>query len=144
MSDANKALLRRWVDEGFNKGNVGIVDELYDAEVVYRGASLAELRGVEALKAMIASFLAAFPGSRLTIEEQVAEGDSVVTRCSFVGTQEGEFMGVAPTGRQVRTSGVVFDRIAGGKIVEEWELIDIYGMLRQLGAVPQAKGEAAG
>lgn len=84
----------------------------------------------------MASLLAAFPDGRWTIEDQVAEGDKVVTRFSFTGTHQGEFMGIAPTGKRVTTSGMVIDRIVEGKIVEEREEWDALGMMQQLGAVP--------
>jgi predicted ester cyclase len=86
----------------------------------------------------MASLLAAFPDGRWTIEDQVAEGDKVVTRWSFTGTHQGELMGIAPTGKQVTTSGMVIDRIVEGKIVEEREEWDTLGMMQQMGAAPQS------
>lgn len=133
MSEENKALLRRWMEE-INKGSLALFDELY-ADCVYYSPATGELKR-EALKQFMASLLAAFPDGRWTVEDQVAEGDKVVTRWSFIGIHQGELMGVAPTGKQVTTSGMTIDRIVEGKVVEEREEWDTLGMMQQMGAVP--------
>ncbi len=139
MSEENKALLRRFIED-LSEGSLALFDELY-TNCVYHSPLTGELKG-EALKKFIASILAAFPDRRFTIEDQVAETDKVVTRYSFVGTHQGEIMGIAPTGKRVTFSGMVIDRIVEGKIVEEREEWDTLGMMQQLGAVPSlAKGE---
>jgi len=130
---ANKALLRRWI-EGVNKGNLALFDEVY-GDCVYNSPATGELKR-EALRQFMASLLAAFPDGRWTVEDQVAEGDKVVTRWSFTGTHQGELVGLAPTGKQVTTSGMVIDRIVEGKVVEEWEEWDTLGMTRQMSATP--------
>lgn len=134
MSEENKALLRRWIEE-INKGSLALFDELYP-DCVYYAPATGELKR-EALKQFMVSLLAAFPDGRWTVEDQVAEGDKVATRWSFTGTHQGEFMGMAPTGKRVTTSGMVIDRIADGKIVEEREEWDTLGWMQQLGAAPQ-------
>jgi steroid delta-isomerase-like uncharacterized protein len=140
MSEENKALLRRWIEEGYNKRNLALFDEFY-ADCVYYSPATGELRG-EASKQFVASVFAAFPDLRLTIEDQVAEGDKVVTRWSLTGTHQGHFMGIAPTGKQFTISGMGIDRILEGKIVEEREEWDTLGFFQQLGAVPPiAKAE---
>jgi predicted ester cyclase len=117
-------------------------DELYP-DCVYRAPAVRELRG-EAYKQFLTSVLAGFPDGRWTVEDQVAEGDKVVTRWSFTGIHRGNVMGIAPTGKQVTTSGVMIDRIIGGKIAEEWEEYDSLGMMQQLDAEPAiAKDKAA-
>ena len=73
--------------------------------------------------------------SQLHAKDQIAEGDKVVTRWSFTGIHRGNLMGIAPTGKQVTSSGVMIDRVVGGKITEEWEEYDALGMMQQLGAV---------
>jgi steroid delta-isomerase-like uncharacterized protein len=140
MSEENKALVRRVFEEGCNKRNVALYDELIP-DCVYRGPLVGELRG-EAYRQFLASVHAAFPDGRWTIKDQVAEGDKVVTRWSFTGTHQAELMGLAPTGKQVTISGILIDRIVEGKIVEEWEEYDTLGMMQQLGALPPlAKAE---
>jgi predicted ester cyclase len=128
MCEANKALVRRVIEELFTKHNVELIDEFFP-DCVYRAPAVGELRGE-------ASVLAAFPDGRWTVEDQLAEGDKVVTRWSFTGIHRGNLMGIAPTGKQVTTSGVMIDRIVGGKIAEEWEEYDALGMMQQLDAVP--------
>jgi steroid delta-isomerase-like uncharacterized protein len=81
----------------------------------------------------------AFPDVQLSIEDQVAEGDKVVTRWIGRGTHQGELMGVAPTGNQVRVDGMTISRIEDGKIIEEWEIYDALGMMQQLGAIPSTE-----
>ena len=135
-TEANKALLQRVFEEGCNKHNLALFDELIP-DCVYRGPGVGELRG-EAYRQFLASVHAAFPDGHWTIEDQVAEGDKVVTRWRFTGTHQAEIMGLAPTGKQTTISGVLIDRIVEGKIVEEWEEYDTLGMMQQLGAMPQA------
>ena len=134
MCEANKVLLRRVIEELFNKHNVALIDELYP-DCIFRAPAVGELRG-EAYRQFLTSVLAAFPDGRWTVEDQVREGEKVVTRWSFTGNHRGELMGIAPTGKQVITSGVMIDRIVGGKIAEEWEEWDTLGMMQQLGAIP--------
>lgn len=78
----------------------------------------------------------AFPDFHLVIEDQIAEGDKVGTRVTFHGTHQGEFRGIAPTGKQIEYSGVAIDRIVGGKAVEMWHLANQLALLQQVGATP--------
>ena len=133
-SEANKALLQRWCEEGFNKGNVALADELYDADVVYHEPSAGEIRGLEDLKQFVSSWLSAFPDARLTIEEQVAEGDRVATRWTLVGTHHGDFRGIPATGKHVKMSAMYLYRMANGKVVEIRAMVDSRSLLLQLGA----------
>ena len=132
MSETNKALVRRAIEEVFNNRNLALFDEFF-ADCVYRSPVVGELRA-EAYRQFLTSVISAFPDGRWTIEDQVAEGDKVVTRWTFIGTHQKEIMGVAPTGRQMRLSGMMMDHIVGGKIAEEWEEYDNLGMMQQLGA----------
>jgi len=134
MCEANKALARRVIEELFTQHNVALIDELFP-DCVYRAPAVGELRG-EAYRQFLTSVLAAFPDGRWIVEDQVAEGDKVVTRWSFTGIHQGTLMGISPTGKHVTASGVMIDRIVGGKIAEEWEEYDAFGMMQQLGVVP--------
>lgn len=141
-TEANKALMRRWIKEGHNNRNLSVADELYDPAFVWHLAPVGEIRGTEALKQLIKSLHTAFPDWHITVEELVAESDKVTTHWRATGTHQGEFMGVAPTGKQVTTSGILIGRIAGGKFVEAWEVWDAHGFFEQLGAIPPlAKAE---
>ena len=94
------------------------------------------MRGPEGAKETAKMYRNAFPDVQLSIEDQVAEGDKVVTRWIGSGTHQGEMMGIAPTGNQVRVDGMTISRIEDGKIVEEWEIYDALGMMQQLEAIP--------
>ena len=78
----------------------------------------------------------AFPDHHLTILDQIAEGDKVVTRVTFHGTHQGPFNGIAATGKQVEWSGIAMDRIADGKVVEMWHVQNTAGLMQQIGAPP--------
>jgi len=137
MNEVNKAVLRRVLDEGINKHDNAVIAELYP-NCVYHSPATGDLKG-DAYKQFVASLFVAFPNGRWTIEDQLAEGDKVMTRWTFTGTHKGMFMGFAPTGRNVAITGVCIDRIVNGKIVEEWEEWDSLGMMRQLGLVSELK-----
>ena len=143
MSEVNKALVRRGIEETVNKGNFSVVDEILSTDYVYREPTVGEKRGRAGFRELVTMYRNAFPDVKLTIDEQIAEGDKVVTRWSATGTHRGELFGTAPTGKQVRVQGIIVSRIANGKIVEETEVYDALGMLRQLGAVPAAVAKAA-
>jgi predicted ester cyclase len=143
MSHFNKAIVRRALEEGINRHNIGVIAELYP-NCVYHSPATGDLRG-EAYKQFVASLFVAFPDGQWTIEDQLAEGEEVMTRWTFVGTHRGMFKGIAPTGRKLAITGIVIDRIVNGRIVEEWEEWDSLGMMRQLGVVPEIKvGELVG
>lgn len=141
MSEANTALVRRVIEEGFNAHNVAIFAELYE-DCIYHSSAVGELRG-KAYIDFMASMFKAFPDGRMTIEDQLADGDKVVTRWTFVGTHRAEFMGVAPTSKRITGTGMAISRIVGGQIVEEWEEVDFLGMLRQVGALTAHIGAVA-
>jgi predicted ester cyclase len=106
----------------------------------YVGHDAAEpepIRGPEGAKENIRKYQAGFPDGALTVDHQIAEGDTVATRWTGRGTQTGEIAGIAPTGKQVTVTGLTISRLEGGKIVEEWTVWDTLGMLVQLGAVPE-------
>ena len=136
--EENKALLRRSVEEVFSaQGNVDVADEIFVPDYVgMNPTEPQDVRGPEGVKELANMYRSAFPGVRLIIEEQVAEGDKVVTRWIAYGTHQGEMMGIAPTGNQVRVEGITISHIQEGKIVQEWELFDTLGLMQQLGAIP--------
>jgi predicted ester cyclase len=138
MSEENKALIRRMLEEGMNMRNLALLDELLDPGYVYHGVVEGEIKGVEAMKQFLTSLYAVWPDVQHVIQEQVAEGDKVVTRFKSIGTSQVEFMGIAPSGKQVTVDEVSISRIAGGRIVEDWNTWDFLGLLRQLGAAPQS------
>ena len=135
-SEQNKTIVRRALEEPWT-GNLDVVDELIASDYIGHDPATPEpLRGPEGVKQFIATYLAAFPDARITVEEQLAEGDLVATRWSGRGTHEGELMGIEPTGKQATVSGLTISRLQGGKIVEEFQNWDTFGLMQQLGAVP--------
>jgi len=134
MSEANKAHIRRVIEEVYNRGDLGVVDEVAASDLVIH-ASSQDIWGREGAKQHVAQLRAGFPDLCFTIEDQIAEGDRVVTRWSARGTHKGTFQGVPATGRQVRLVGADIDRIIGGKVVECWAHVDELGLMRQLGVV---------
>jgi steroid delta-isomerase-like uncharacterized protein len=137
MSEENKALVRRWFEELFNEGNLEVADEIFASNNIPHDPSLPNLPlGPEGAKQLVNLYRSAFPDVRLTIEDELADGDKVVTRWVGRGTHQGVLMGVAPTGEQVETTGISIWRIEEGKIVESWANYDTLGMLQQVGALP--------
>ncbi|MFQ5901607.1 MAG: ester cyclase [Thermodesulfobacteriota bacterium] len=135
--EENKAIMRRWYEEVLNKGNLAVVDELIATDCVDHNPLAPELpAGLEGVKQGFTMFRTAFPDVRVTVEDMIAEGDKVVSRLTLRGTHKGEFMGIAPAGKQVTVASIDIVRIAGGKMVEHWDVIDELSMMQQLGVVP--------
>ncbi len=133
--EENKAVVRRAIGEATNGRNLSVFDEIVSPSFVDHEAG-PEPSGPEGEKRLLSMMLAAFPDWHLTIEDQIAEGDKVVTRLRARGTHRGEFRGIAPTGRRVTVAAINIARLDGGKIVESWGNSDALGMMRQLGAIP--------
>jgi steroid delta-isomerase-like uncharacterized protein len=142
-AEDNKALIRRYFENAWNKHNPAVVDEIYAADFVDRGPDIPGIAHTrDGLKQFMGMYLRGFPDANITVEDQLVEGDKVVTRWTGRGTQTGELMEMPPSGKKVVVPGIQIDRFSGGKIVEEWTLFDQLGMLQQLGAVP-APGQTA-
>ncbi len=139
MSEENKALVRRYFEEIWDKGNLELIDELFTTNFVRHGPSATEgeVRGLEGFKGVVSMYRTAFPDLRVPIEDLIAEGDRVVTRWTARGTHQGELMGIAPTGNQATVTGIIVDRISGGKIEEEWVDYDTLHLMQQIGAASQ-------
>src|SRR4051794_15342045 len=104
--EANKALARRSFEELWNQGNLAAASELYDAHHISHGLGVAVPPGIEGLKQFITLYRTAYPDTHFTIEDQLAEGDKVVTRWTAIGTHQGELMGIPPTGKRVTVTGM--------------------------------------
>jgi steroid delta-isomerase-like uncharacterized protein len=136
MSEQNKAIARRFLEETWNNGNLAVIDELIAADHVNHSPGPQLPRGPEGSKMFIGVYKGGFPDTHVHIEDQIAEGDKVFTRWSAHGANSGEFMGMPATGKAVHVSGMIVDRIANGQIVESWSEFDQLGMLQQLGVAP--------
>ncbi len=138
MSEENKALARRsW--ELVTEGSLDILEdalaEVYADDFILHEAG-EDIVGIEGLTQFVSMIRSAIPDIRVTLEDDVAEGDKVVSRWRAQGTHQGELMGIAPTGNEVAITGITIHRIEEGKIVEEWENWDALGLMQQIGAVP--------
>jgi len=133
----NKELVRRGY-EAINQRNWAAFDELHVSDYVsHSGATT--IQGLEAYKQAISINITACPDLHFTIENMIAEGDFVAVRHTARGTHQGTFMGIPPTGKQVTVTGMIFDRVVNGKIIEEWSNQDWLGLLQQLGVVPNTR-----
>lgn len=133
--DNNKAVVRRFYEEFFNRGNLAGAHVLVTPEVkVYHGSS--EPQDFHQAVQGSSLFLAAFPDAQVTIEDQIAEGDKVVTSGTFCGTHLRDFEGLPPTGKPIKMTWIGIDRLVEGKITERRVEQDTLGMLQQLGIVP--------
>jgi steroid delta-isomerase-like uncharacterized protein len=97
----------------------------------------------EAWTQFISSFADAFPDLRLTAEDVVSEGDMTAARVAFRGTHRGEFQGIPPTDKEVAFSSMEFNRVVDGKVEEHWVELDLFGLMRQLGAIPEPEHSEA-
>lgn len=136
---AAPSLVRRIFDLVFNQGDLAIVDELLAPGSITHIPAWGMPNNRMGLKQLIASFRAAFPDLHCTIEDEIHEGDRLAAHWTMHGTHQGQFLGNPPTGRPVEVQGIIFARTAGGRIVEDWILIDQLGMLQQLGIVPPSR-----
>jgi steroid delta-isomerase-like uncharacterized protein len=133
MSAENKALIRRWFEEVWNKGREAAIDELLAPRAIVHGLG-PDLRP-DAFKSFHRAYRNAFPDMKLQIEAIVTEGDTVAARWAGTGTHRGDGLGFQATGKQVRFTGMVFVEVENGKLVEGWNNFDQLGMLQQLGIV---------
>jgi steroid delta-isomerase-like uncharacterized protein len=132
----NKEIVRGFIEEVLNTGKVEASGKFFHEDMVEQVPLPGQGPGIEGLKNVLRGFSAAFPDMRWTIEEQIAEGDKVVTRFEWTGTHRGPFMGIPATGRPVNVWGIVIDRLQNGKIKDTRILMDTLGLMMQLGVIP--------
>ena len=135
-TEENKNLALRFIEEVINQGKLSTLDELITADAADHSLPPGLPPGREGVKLFLGMIRAAFPDIHETVEDIIAEGDTVVTRTTWRGTHQGAFLGIAPTGKQVSVSGIDISRVAFGKFVEHWQSADNLGLLQQLGVVP--------
>jgi steroid delta-isomerase-like uncharacterized protein len=138
-AEENKVIARRWAEEVWSKGHFGLIEELVAPEyVAHDPANPEEVRSPEGLRRYIEAFRSAFPNMQLSVEDQVAEGEKVLTRWTARGTHRGDFFDIAPSGKRLEMVGMSMDHFSGGRFVESWENYDALGMMQQIGAVPKS------
>ena len=131
-AEENKAIFRRYIEEVANQGNLELVDEIFERYLSHQPDGSTLERGPEDVKRFQAEFHEAFQDFRLSIEHQIAEGDEVVNRFTFRGNHQGEFRGMAPTGKEVEVKGISIFRFSPeGKVVESWDSYDQLSLMRQ-------------
>ena len=135
-TEENKAKQLRVWEEIVNKGNMAVADELFATDYLYHGPVGMEFKGPEGLKQLITMFRNALSDFHVTVEDMFAEGDKVVSRITGRGTHTGELMGIAPTGKKTAVAGLIITRWVDGKEAETWEILDMLGLMQQLGVVP--------
>jgi predicted ester cyclase len=140
-TEQNKAIIRRWLEEGWTNGNLAVADELIDPGFVVHGAGgQAVPTGPEGAKQLVSAWRTGFPDGRMSIDALFAEDDKVVIRMTWVGTHTGDFYGRAATGRPVSVTSIGIDRVANGKIVEGWGEVDMLGLYEQIGVIQRPGG----
>ncbi len=137
MSEQNKAVVRRLFEELWNKGNLSLADQLFTPNYTHHDSSSPDFgHGPESETKRATLYRTAFPDLRLTIEDLIAEGDTVMARWSCHGTHKGDLNGIAPTGKKFTISGVTIARLLNGKLAEGYVNWDALGMMQQIGVVP--------
>ena len=138
-AEENKEKARRLMEEAFGAGKVEVIDEVLDPDFVCYdpNSESGEVRGADTFKQEIEYFRQAVPDLTYTVEDQIADGEKVVTRWKASGTHEGEFFGIPGSGNRIEMTGIQIDRFDGesGKMAEEWPEYDLLGAMRQIGAV---------
>ena len=138
VSEQNKELARRSIEEIWNQGKLAVIDELVASTATFHDPSVpgGKFTGPEGMRQFLQIYRGAFPDVRITVDDQIAEGDKVVTRWTATGTHKGALMGIAPTNKFATVTGVDIERYQGGRVVEGWSNYDMLGLLQQLGVVP--------
>lgn len=138
MSEANKRTIRVIREHAMRKGMLDKLDGLFTDDYVYHGIPmLGDMRGPAAFKEMVKGFIDAVSEFEETVQDQIAEGDKVVTRLAGRGKHTGALMGAAPTGKELTWRAISIARFVDGRVAEEWVEFDMFHFLQQLGVVPQ-------
>ena len=132
----NKSVARRFIGI-WGRESLDIIDELAVPDIVMTYPVMPEVvRGRDRFKKVMANFREAFPDSDIIVEDEIAEDNKVVVRWTFSGTHKGSFLGIPPSGRKVRWTGITIFTLSGGKVIEERGEEDFLGFLRQINAMP--------
>ena len=139
--EQSKAVVSRFYNELWNERNLNVADEIFAADCVTHqlqsGAeTVAVARNPEAVKHHVEEWLVGFPDLRFTVEQMLVEGERVMTQSVMRGTHTGVWLGIAPTNKEVSVRLSVIHRVANGKIVEDWVLVEALGFFQQFGLVP--------
>lgn len=136
MSADLREISHRLLNEVWNKRNFDVIAELISPDFVIHDPNYTSGKGPEEYRKFVHTYLTAFPDTVLTVQDQVADGSTVATRWTAMGTHQGPLNGISASGRRVTIEGVSFSKFVDGKFAESWNNWDSLGMLRQIGAVP--------
>ena len=140
LEEENKTLVRRLYETIANEKDLSILDEYIAENCVDHNKFLpGQPQGVKGTKQAYTNVFQAFPDLQINVEDQIAEGDKVVSRLKMSGTHKGEFMGIPPTGKKGTATLIDILRIAGGKVVERWGIMDQADLMKQLGITPKPR-----
>lgn len=142
MSEANKAIVRQIVDQIQNRHELAGIDTFFMPDFINHveaHEASSELNAAQRAKIAFAQLFSAFPDLNVTIHDQLAEGDKVMTRKVLRGTHQGLFIGVEPTGKQIEFEVIDIVRLENGKVVEHWAIQDRLALMQQLGLIPAAE-----
>ena len=136
MAQDNATIVRNFVDEIITQGKIDSAAQYVWEDVVEQVPLPGQGPGLDGLKDILRAMRAGFPDIVFSIQEQITEGDKVVSRFEWTGTHKGAFLGVPATGRPVKVWGVVIDRLKDGRIKDTRIIMDTLGLMSQLGALP--------
>ena len=143
MSDGNASIAGRYFEEVLG-GRLDVADQIIAEDIAFYGPNYwgEPIRGLDEFKGFVGYLRSAFPDLHFTVEEELVAGDRTASRFMLYGTHQGEWMGIAPTGKQIALPGVDLFRVSGGKITEVRVFYDTLGLMQQLGVMPSAQVEA--
>jgi steroid delta-isomerase-like uncharacterized protein len=133
-----KEIARRVIEDPWQGKLEEVLELVGEDAVAHVAGSPAPLTGRDGFRQFVTTYLTAFPDGAITVDDQIAEGDIVASRWTGRGTNTGELMGMPPTGRQITVEGISYNRFADDKVREAWIIWDTFGMMQQLGAVPES------
>jgi len=142
-TDQNRSTVRRLVEDGYNKHNFKLLDEIFAKGAISHDPSQPNLgRGPDGARESMKTYTTAFPDAKIVIEREIAEGDYVVQQLRTSGTHTGPLGTIPATGRKTNVTGVIISKLEGGKVVETWSLWDQLSLMQQLGVVPMPETAA--
>ena len=143
MGTGLKEISRQVFEEVWNEKKVNVIDELMASNYVHHDPQSTIPRGTDGYKEFVTYYLNAFSDLRFTIEDELSEGDTVVSRWTATGTHDGDLTGLPRTGKRFSVTGMTMARISNGRVVESWSNWDTLGLMQQLGGSLEARGRAA-
>ncbi len=136
MSTTMKTVIEQFFGAIFSQGQLALIEQTTNPNYHLHLPGGPDVQGQEALRQFVTMYRTAFPDLHFTLEDQVVEGDKIVTRWTVQGTQHGSLLGIPPTGKKVKVTGITISRMEDGKMTEVWVNWDMLGVLQQIGVVP--------